>query len=109
MPIKLILVLAFALIVALFAVQNALLVDINLLGLGMLEVPLSAVIIGMLAIGVLLGVGFSAPGMLGQSRKVRDLEAEIKKRDEELMKKELQIKDLEHKLETTPQYIRVVE
>lgn len=109
MPIKLIFVLAFALIVALFAVQNAQLVAINFLGLAVPEVPLSAVIIGMLAIGVLLGVGFSAPGMLGKSRKVRDLEAEIKKRVEELKTKDQRIKDLEPKSETTPECTQVVE
>ncbi|KAF0197478.1 MAG: YrvD like protein [Bacillota bacterium] len=100
MPVKLILVLAFALIVALFAVQNALLVDITFLGFGLVAVPLSAVIIGMLAIGVLLGVVFSAPSILGKSKRVRELEAEIKKRGEELTKKDQQIKSLENKPET---------
>ena len=109
MPFKLILVIAFALIVALFAVQNAQLVAINFLGLGMPEVPLSAVIIGMLAIGVLLGVAFSAPGILGKSRQVRDLEAEIKKRDEEFAKQEQKLKDLERKPEATPECTASVE
>ena len=109
MPVKLILVLAFALVVALFAVQNALPVDINLLGFGLMTVPLSAVIIGMLAIGVLLGVAFSAPGMLGKSRKVRDLETEIKRRDETIAKNEQRIKDLERKPEITPEHTQAVE
>lgn len=109
MPIKLILVLAFALIVALFAVQNAQLVAINFLGLSFPEVPLSAVIIGMLAVGVLLGVAFSAPGMLGKTRKVRELEAEIRKRDEELTKKEQQLKALESKFATAPESTQAVE
>lgn len=84
MPIKLVLVLVFALLVALFAVQNAGPIAINLLGFAEVEVPLAAVLIGMLAIGVLLGVLFSAPGLLGNMRKARDLERELKKRDDEI-------------------------
>jgi len=94
MPIKLILILAFALLVALFAVQNAQAIAINFLGFNLPEVPLSAVIIGMLSLGVLLGVLFSVPGMLSRSRKMRELETELKKRNEELAKRELEIKEL---------------
>lgn len=84
MPIKLFLVLAFALLVALFAVQNAGPITINLLGLSQLQVPLAAVIIGMLTIGVLLGALFSAPMLLVNLRRARELERELLKRDKEI-------------------------
>lgn len=81
-PVKLVLVLAFALLVAIFAVQNAQPVAISFFGLALPSVPLAAIIIGMLAIGVLLGVIFSAPSVLGRSRQVRELEAKLKESEE---------------------------
>lgn len=97
MTFKLIMVLVFALVVALFAIQNAQAVAIHFLNLSIPEVPLAAIMLGMLSIGVLLAVLVSAPGALGKARKIRELENELKRRDELLAKQEQSIKEFEKK------------
>ena len=83
---KLILALVFALLVALFAIQNAQTIDVHFLGFGLSNIPVAGVIIGMLAVGVLLGLVFSAPGTLGRGLKIRELQSQLKHKEEELAK-----------------------
>jgi uncharacterized integral membrane protein len=86
MQFKLILALVFALIVALFAIQNAQTVDIQFLMFVLPNAPVAGVIIAMLAAGVLLGFLFSAPGAVGKGLKIRELESQLKRKTEELTK-----------------------
>lgn len=82
MQVKLILGLVLALLVAVFALQNAQAVDINFFVFTIEQAPVAGVIIGMLAVGVLLGLILSVPGSWGRGRKIRELEAEVRRRDE---------------------------
>lgn len=82
MQVKLIVGLVLALLVAVFALQNAQAVDINFLVFTIEQAPVAGVIIGMLAIGVLLGLLISMPSSWGRGRRIRELEAEVKRKDE---------------------------
>ena len=82
MQIKLILGLIVALLVSIFALQNAQAVDINFLVFTIEQAPVAGVIIGMLAVGVLLGFILSAPGSWGKGRRIKELSGEVKRKDE---------------------------
>lgn len=82
MQIKLILGLMLALLVAVFALQNAQAVDINFLVFTIEQAPVAGVIIGILAVGVLLGFILSAPGSWGKGRRIKGLEKELIRKDE---------------------------
>ena len=83
---KLVLALIFAVVVAIFALQNAQTIDVNFLRFTLSDYPVAGVIIGMLAIGGVLGVLFSAPQSFGRGRKIRELESQLRHKENELAK-----------------------
>lgn len=79
MPIKLVLFSLLAFLVAIFALENSTPVAVRFLGVTFAEVPLAAVIIGLFALGITVGVLFSLPKILHYRGRMRELERELAK------------------------------
>jgi uncharacterized integral membrane protein len=98
MQVKLIIGLILALLVAIFALQNAQAVDINFLVFTIEQAPVAGVIIGMLAVGVLLGFIISAPSSWGKGRRIKELDKELKHKDDALQHLTKQLEDTREEL-----------
>jgi len=79
MPIKLVLFSLLAFLVAIFALENSTPVAVRFLGVTFAEVPLAAVIVGLFALGITMGVLFSLPKILHYGGRMRELERELAK------------------------------
>lgn len=98
MQFKLIIGLILALLVAIFALQNAQVVNISFLVFTIEDAPVAFVIIIMLAVGVLLGLLISAPGSWGKGRRIRELENEVKRKDDAVQHLTKQLEDTRQEL-----------
>jgi len=90
MPILLILALIVAILAVLFAVQNTQAITVSLL-LWEFEQPLALILLIVLALGVLIGLLATSPGMIrrsftvsGQKKKIDALEKDLQQQKTEL-------------------------
>jgi lipopolysaccharide assembly protein A len=98
MQVKLIFGLVLALLVAIFALQNAQAVDINFLIFTIEQAALAGVLIAVLGIGVLFGVLISAPSSWGKGRRIKELENELKRKEDSTLHLTKQLQDARQEL-----------
>jgi len=79
MPMKIVIFSLLAFLVAIFALENSTPVEVRFLGATSLGIPLAAVIIGLFALGITVGVLFSLPKIWQYRGRVRELERELNK------------------------------